>query len=186
MDKHKRRRLIVDPGFQYAFIRKICLMAAIMVGMSLAFLALVHLLYGDIQLQLIQPDPFSTAEGIDTAAQQPRLLNLLWPVMLICLVATLAVTFFFGLLLSHRMAGPIFRMRRTMNEMAAGDLRGQIHLRPKDEFTSLAESINDLRADWRRSIMEIEEIRQTIEKADAGKLAEGLGALGGRLEKFKI
>jgi len=59
--KFKRRQYIVDPDFQYRLIRKIAVLAGLIIVMSLSFLVLVHYLYGDIQLELIQPDPFESS-----------------------------------------------------------------------------------------------------------------------------
>lgn len=46
--------------------------------------------------------------------------------------------------LSHRISGPLFRLERELDERIAGRARGEIKLRPKDEFKALAEKINKL------------------------------------------
>lgn len=49
-----------------------------------------------------------------------------------------------GLYLSHKIAGPIFRMERYVNEMATGNLHSRLVLRKGDELLNLAEGINSL------------------------------------------
>ena len=49
-----------------------------------------------------------------------------------------------GVYLSHKIAGPIFRMERYINEMAMGNLQTRLILRKGDELMNLAEGINGL------------------------------------------
>ena len=71
--------------------------------------------------------------------EEPRtILSILLPVIIVCVAVTLTVTLIFGIVMSHRMAGPLFRIRREMKEMGEGDLSGKIRLRKKDDFESFA------------------------------------------------
>lgn len=47
-----------------------------------------------------------------------------------------------GILLSHKIAGPVFRMEKVLDNMSKGDLRANIVLRKGDEMATLAEAIN--------------------------------------------
>ena len=46
------------------------------------------------------------------------------------------------ILYSHRIAGPLFRFQRSLQDLSAGNLTGRIHLRRKDQLGDMAESIN--------------------------------------------
>ena len=60
-----------------------------------------------------------------------------------CLVG-LVVVFVGALYLSHRIAGPMFRLRKALDAMAAkGELQA-VHFRKGDYFTEVAESFNKL------------------------------------------
>ena len=48
-----------------------------------------------------------------------------------------------SLLLSHRIAGPLFRFESTVDNMKSGYLDNIIHLRDKDEGKELAQKINE-------------------------------------------
>ena len=156
---YKRRQYIVDTRFQYSLMSKFAILTAFVVIGSLSFLVLVYHKYGDIQVSVVQPIPFGLAdsfvdnEGVGTYT----LLDLLWPVLSICLVGTIIFTFFFSLIVSHRMAGPVYRMRNLLNEMAKGDLSRPVsRLRKKDEFKHLFADINNVKEHWRLQIQELQ------------------------------
>lgn len=62
------------------------------------------------------------------------------------LIPAIFVIIGFGIVISHRMAGPLFRIERTINEVAQGGDVELIRLRKKDEkeFKDLAENVNKL------------------------------------------
>lgn len=59
------------------------------------------------------------------------------------------------ILLSHRIAGPIFRFNTTLDELNAGDLTRRFNLRHNDQFKELADRINKLSAIMDGKICEI-------------------------------
>lgn len=156
---YKRRQYIVDTQFQYSLMSKFAILTACVVIGSLAFLVLVYYKYGDIQVSVFQPLPFDMFDGPTDheGASSYSLLYLLWPVLAICLVGTIIFTFFFSLIVSHRMAGPIFRMRNLLKEMAKGDISRPVsNLRKKDEFKHLFADINEVNEYMRLQIKELQ------------------------------
>ena len=183
--KFKRSQYIVDPDFQYSLIRKIAILAILMIVMSLSVLVVFYYMYGDVQLELIQPSPFNMSEGINTIAEERTLLDLLWPVMAVCLAVTLCIAFVFGLLISHRMAGPVFRMRRTLEDMSNGNLRGEIRLRGKDDFKGLAEQINNVKISYGDKFKELKKVSNTLASEDS-KIQGQISELNRVLSSVKI
>jgi len=61
---------------------------------------------------------------------------------------------FLGVILSHRIAGPISRMERFLSDVAAGDLSKRLTLRPKDELIPLAEGINTVVETINKNVLE--------------------------------
>jgi methyl-accepting chemotaxis protein len=155
---YKRRQYIVDSRFQYSLMSKFAIVTAFVVIGSLSFLVLVYYKYGDIQVSIVQPIPFGQADRVDNEVVDTyTLVDLLWPVLSICLAGTIIFTFFFGVIVSHRMAGPVYRMRQLLEEMAQGDLRRSvIHLRKNDEFKHLFADINNVKECWRLQIQELQ------------------------------
>jgi len=134
------------------------LTACVVIG-SLSFLVLVYHKYGDIQVSVVQPVPFGLLDSLvnNEGEGTYTLLDLLWPVLAICLVGTIIFTFFFSLIVSHRMAGPVYRMRNLLGEMAKGDLSHPVsRLRKKDEFKHLFADINTVKEHLRLQIQELQ------------------------------
>jgi nitrogen fixation/metabolism regulation signal transduction histidine kinase len=133
----------------------------------------------------MMPDPFDGSGGMDVLENRPSLLTFLGPVMAVCILMTQVVTFVLGILFSHRMAGPVFRMRRILQEMAEGELRGFSRLRRKDEFQPLMEDINRVKSRWRREIRIISGICREAEKGEDCRKCPHLRLILNRTEGYR-
>jgi HAMP domain-containing protein len=181
---HKRRKKIIDPDFQYGLIRNTVILALLLIAASLISTALVYNVYGDMQVDVIQPPPFLPFEGLKPVEDQ-TILGLLWPIMTVSLLVTVVVTLVFGLVVSNRMAGPVYSMRRALREMAQGDLSSQISLRRRDAFKALADEINNLKQEWRLSIQELQQVCQQLDSVNQDKSDRNLKRLREILSRFK-
>ncbi len=163
--RYKRRQYIVDRGFQFRMIRKFTIVSVVIVIGSLLSLVFVYYKYGDVQVAITQPTPFGP---IDTLAENGTLstrtlLNLLWPVLSICLVVSIIFTFIYSVIISHRMAGPVYRMQQILRKMAQGDISGpESRLRKKDEFKQLLSDINNVKERWRTRMQELQLVCKDI------------------------
>jgi len=72
------------------------------------------------------------------------------------------------ILLSHRIAGPLYRFEKTLSQIKDGDLTTRINLRKSDELTELKESLNALIG--------------SLDK-DMGRIKKGLEDLDGLLSR---
>jgi methyl-accepting chemotaxis protein len=111
-----------------------------------------------------------------------------------------------GIYLSHKIAGPIYRIERFLASMAEGDLSKPLTLRRNDELMSLASGINIVLNSMKASVdkekatignisTHMEQLRRiaasdTISSADLDKvldkLNEEVSALRIETEKYKI
>lgn len=57
-----------------------------------------------------------------------------------------------SIFLTHKVAGPIYRMAKDLRAVEEGDLRTRIHLRNKDEGHALAEAVNGALASFDMTI----------------------------------
>jgi methyl-accepting chemotaxis protein len=57
--------------------------------------------------------------------------------------------------LSHRIAGPLFRIERYVRAVAKGDLSAKLHLRKNDELKDVAGAINDMTDDLRNRVKKL-------------------------------
>ncbi len=68
-----------------------------------------------------------------------------------------------AMIFSHRIAGPLFRFEKTLDNMIAGRLDDQIHLRGADEGKELAGKINQFNAELSKSLRTINHNTKAIE-----------------------
>ncbi len=93
--------------------------------------------------KLSQVYPQGRLVALLTTINYNVLLNFLLLIPLVALI---------GLYLSHKIAGPIYRVERYLTDMASGKLTSRISFRKGDEFTSLADKINNLTDSLRSTI----------------------------------
>jgi methyl-accepting chemotaxis protein len=57
--------------------------------------------------------------------------------------------------LSHKVGGPLYRIEKRADEMAHGQLSGELHLRTGDELHSVAHALNQLSRQLNQHLIEI-------------------------------
>ncbi|MGR3179098.1 MAG: hypothetical protein ACUZ8E_13685 [Candidatus Anammoxibacter sp.] len=161
--KVKRRKYIVDHDFQYGLIRKMAMLSLSIFLGSVGVFVLIYCISDQFQGEVIaQPDPFSLYVDI-TLMDSPKIASLLaqiWPYILASTFVVTIVTFIFGVVISHRMAGPVFRMRKVLSNMADGDVSGnEERFRGKDDYIKpLFKDIQSVKLRWQKSIGEMQQI----------------------------
>jgi methyl-accepting chemotaxis protein len=165
----QRRQLVVDPKFQYGLIIKFVILVTIILIASLALLAFVYTRFANIAL----PVSVETGGVVSFGATQfINLSELIWPVMLFSAIISGVAICIFGLYFSHKMAGPVYRLRNDITEMTDGDLERKVSLREKDYFQLLATDINCLRQHWHDSILEMKTINKKLNDVANGEQKE--------------
>jgi len=140
----------------------------------------VYHYYGDIRVEIAQPLPSLLSGSVKATDefQSYSVFDLFWPVLTACIVVALLFTIVYGVIISHRMAGPVYRMRQILAKMAKYDLSGPPeHTRKKDEFKSLLADLNNLKEQLRRPILELQTLCQemnadTIQKQHVHRIYE--------------
>ncbi len=139
-ETHKKKRLIylINPEFQIRFIAFTCFSSAI--STSIAFAANHYFFWKmnqiGISYKIPQSDPF-----YELILRQEVIMNRIFlgsaVLTLLCLCAV-------GLAFSHRVAGPLFRLRHHLKTIESqSDLR-EIQFRKGDYFYEVAESFNQM------------------------------------------
>lgn len=191
---NKRGRYIIDKDFQYGVIGRIVALSVFMIVFSLFFFGIIYHYYGDIQVDvaICQPLPFALSGAAAAATKgggfmtKSNLFDLLWPVLSVSVAAALLISSLLGLLFSHKMAGPVHRMRKELLSIRNGNLSNSFTLRDNDVFQHLAKDIDELRRHLRASIEELKDIHQSLEQGDPEKRQESLRRLGEIISVFKI
>jgi methyl-accepting chemotaxis protein len=84
------------------------------------------------------------------------------------------------LLLSHRIAGPAYRLKKSLDRMAGGDYGFEVRLRKRDYLKDVAESMNQTLDRLRRRRERTEALRERLRKAAAAAAIDG--ALAAEIE----
>ena len=56
----------------------------------------------------------------------------------------MSLLFFIGIIVTHRMAGPVMVIRKKMEDLCADNFSARVRLRKGDEFVTLARTFNEL------------------------------------------
>jgi len=129
----RQRRYLVDKRFQFKYT------AMVIVFSSIVFAALGYELYqktvANTEILRIQhPDVQALVQGKDR-----QILYLLGGFFLL----QVASLFVLGILITHRIAGPVFRVQRYLDEIAEkGELKPLNPARSRDEFHGFFESLS--------------------------------------------
>lgn len=129
------------------------------------------------------------AERQAIEAQRAELVSRMqrtWTVLIAALAAFIVFIALSGIYATHRIAGPIFRLKRLANEVAEGRLRPMDGaLRPSDElrdlYAAFSAMVEKLRANQETDLTAVERALQEAERAGQAELASGLRALAATL-----
>jgi hypothetical protein len=134
MQNNKRKRIYLGTAFEKRLLFLVFISAAIPATIVAA--CMYYLIFNMMAWQLVFPEAIA---GILMPVLSK--VNL---VMLVSLPVCLVLIWFAALGISHRVAGPLYRLEKDLDERIAGTKQGPIRLRQKDEFKALAEKLNKL------------------------------------------
>lgn len=155
-----RRRFVVDRRFQFALLlRSIAFTGFVFLVMSAALF--VPLIRG---VGVVAPDGSAEEMRIDRITAFLYMHEHFWPAALVCMgLAALG-----SLRQSHRIAGPMVRVKRYLNAVANGYLPGPLRTRKRDYLKCEVDALNDMIARLGEKIAAIkgaeERIRATLEQ----------------------
>ncbi|MFH0984197.1 MAG: hypothetical protein V1882_01525 [Candidatus Omnitrophota bacterium] len=141
-----RKTLIVDPAFQTPFVAKFFFMVA---AGSLILGAIVY---------------FFCTQTVTTVFKDSRLkivttADFILPGLLIGIAVVIAVvgiaTALMALYASHRIAGPVYRIRRDLRSFKAGSMEQVFRVREKDEIKALAAELDEMARAIQKSMADI-------------------------------
>jgi len=134
MNLNKRKAKFIGTALQNKTL--ILVFFASVVPVIIIAVCLYYLIFNMLAWQLGIPE--AIAYNLVPVARKVNLI------ILIALPITLFVIWFMALELSHRIAGPLYRLEKELNERIEGNKSGPIQLREKDELKALADKINKL------------------------------------------
>jgi hypothetical protein len=173
--KYGRRQYLIDRGFQLKYTIILVLVGA---AISLLFGAMMYQAHVEATQLMDLPAPYK-----EVIATQDN--TLLWLVMAIAVVMALALGLF-GVLVTHRVAGPIYVFSHYLNILGQGRYPQLRPLRKGDElkdfYEIFHEAVSRMKArDKDDGTLLLELAKQVESGADTKAAAEKLRALGNRL-----
>lgn len=119
------------------------------------------------------------------------------PFILMALIVVLGIGLagmFAFILLSHRIAGPLYRFERALEQLREGDLTTTVHLRSGDQLPELQNALNSFIETLARRISiiktKLEEAQGSIAQTDTpdllSKLNPKLNEIKDEINRFKI
>jgi methyl-accepting chemotaxis protein len=137
MRSYKRRKFFIDKKLQTKYI------LLTMVMLLFYTMALVFVLF----IPYILPLELGATMGeqVDAARMFLSLHKTVWPAIGVVIVVTGVMTIF----VSHGVAGPVYRFKKVLAEVSAGNLNINIKLRKYDDLQDLADAMNAVIAELR-------------------------------------
>lgn|GEM_PF-308393 len=154
--KIRRRMYLIDKKFQFKYLGILC---AVGLCMSLVCGGGTYLLFRRaIYHVLAKYMPQIWCNEVITSEVMRTANIYIWVMLPVCILVIGVLSIF----LSHRIAGPEFRLRRTLKGMSSGDYRDSIKLRKNDDLKYLAADINQLALSLSQSMLKFKNITEVL------------------------
>ena len=149
--KWKRRNYFINPKLQLRYI-----------GIMLAFVLLVSItliciVYRSGTIQMIAEINRIYPEGIPGF-----MLKLIFQQLGATFLITLPVIILASIFLSHKIAGPLFRIKGELREIGEGDLGLRVRIRKGDELHDLVKEINYMTENTEKLFAKVKESTERI------------------------
>lgn len=162
--QHRRSIILIDKRFQLRFAFYVC---SWLFALSFVYPLIIHSLF-EVFLKYLSLDPNGPTV---TALQRTR--QELLSVLVILQLVFLSVTFLISIFLSHKIAGPIFKLKKFMARLKEGDFSEPLRFRKADHFQEVAALYNEmttglkgvLQQDRDRVTQAITHVEQALERA---------------------
>lgn len=175
---YKRRRIrIIKMEFQRNFILKFCVI------IILSALIIASIVYA---LSMSSATTVFENSRLEVKSTADFILPLLILSSLVAIIAAGSITAIVTLFISHRIAGPLYRLEKDIAEVNNGNLNVEIRVRKKDELQDLARSLNLMLKSIRNTLAEtVKELQNIAAGALSESDREKLEKAKNLLKKFK-
>jgi methyl-accepting chemotaxis protein len=157
---YKRSIFLINKGFQFRFSFYVCSWLFVL---TLVYPLVIHTLFGYL-IRYVSLDPFGPPlEGLLKTRREVLALIVLFQLLFGL------VTFLISIFVSHRVAGPLFKLRNYLRDAKGGSFKEPLRFRKTDYFQELAAGFNEM-ADGIREVLaknaeQANAAAQSVEKA---------------------
>jgi len=185
-----RKNYFIEKKFQSKFILQFCILAVLGLAVSAAALFIYLQSKGTVTTAFVN----SRLSIITTA---DYILPIVIAVSIVTMILISIATAITVMYLSHRIAGPLFNISRSLKTIGEGDLSLKIKLRSTDEIKRMAEAINaategirtkflDVKIKAQDLSAEVESLAKQGEKGGVSNLLKKKEELNNAIDKFKV
>jgi methyl-accepting chemotaxis protein len=156
-NKIRRRNYLINKTLQFAYS-----------GLAIWILLIAIILIGSFTYYITLQTILSEMEAqnqLFNAYQVVKNINMILGKRLgLMLTAVIIFTLVLEIFYLHRIAGPVYRIQKTLNEMSEGKKIDSVRLREKDFFKTLAEAVNNLIKAQKGKEEKIRQLLDEVEK----------------------
>lgn len=128
---YRRTQYLVDRGYQLRFVTRVFVVVLIVAVVS----ALIST--GLLWMNMYRPD-------LEQSTTLVAALIAVATTLLVELLISIPLVYFLGIRQSHRVVGPINRMKRVLEAIGAGDFSQRIIVRRGDALEDMSKTINEM------------------------------------------
>lgn len=156
----QRRIVYIHKEFQNRFILKFCIIA---LGAMVLASFLLYFFSKDSLTVTYRYHHLALQETAEVLLRPLILSNLI--VLLILLIATVLVTMY----VSHKIAGPLYGLGKSLESIGEGNLNLKIQFRKGDQLKELASQINQMTKNLNEKVQELQKQAKSLkEKSKSG------------------
>ena len=128
---YRRTQYLVDRGYQLRFVTRVFVVVLVVAVVS----ALIST--GLLWMNMYRPD-------LEQSTTLIAALIAVATTLLVELLISIPLVYFLGIRQSHRVVGPVNRMKRVLEAIGAGDFSQRIIVRRGDALEDMAKTINQM------------------------------------------
>ncbi len=182
--RFRRRQYFIDRKFQANFIIKFCVIVI-----------LASIVFGMLTLYLSRN--YTTVAIENTRVNVKSASDFMFPIMvqtllIVNLVSAVCVVFL-TLLVSHKISGPLYRIKKELELLKTGDLAANFRIRTNDQLQELSQDLvetTDFLRDKQKKLLEkTNKIKEIIAKSPASaddEVKKVLNEIDNIISHFKI
>ena len=170
---NRRGNVYIDKDFQTKFILKFCVLITGGAALTIAFLYFFSSQATTVSFVQAHVRVMTVADFI-----LPLMVQTLVVVTGLVSLGAIVVT----LIVSHKIAGPLYRFKQTLKELTGGNFNDQVHLRKGDQLIEVGEDFNRMIGAVRAHIASAQQCEAEL-KADIAFLGE-LNLAEGKRERL--
>jgi methyl-accepting chemotaxis protein len=144
----KRRSYFIDKKFQGKFILKFCLIVIVS-----------SVIVGGLLLFLAQGSTTVAIENTKVTVKNTAsfLLPLILTTLIIVTVFSAISVAVLAMFISHKIAGPLYRIKKDIERLHAGDLTASFRIRKGDQLQDLADSLNEMASAMQAKVKQLKD-----------------------------